>query len=173
MALDATLSASTQNSYVTVDEAELYFEDRPYSTKWDTYSEADKPKLLIYSSNLIDWYIKWKGYKADSDQPMEWPRSDVILRDGTELDDDVLPVAVKKAVYELALSTLEKGKDRTLDDDLLGLEQLKVASLSLRAKPDKWGKRTSATEVIPEKVYEILRDLRSSSAFGSVRLIRG
>jgi hypothetical protein len=173
MALDATLGASTQNSYVTVDEADTYFEDRPYSTKWDTYSEADKPKLLILCSSLLDWYIKWKGYKTDSDQPMEWPRSDVVLKDGTELDDDVLPVAVKKAVYELALSTLEKGKDRTLDDDLLGLEQLKVASLSLRAKPDKWGKRTTATEVIPEKVYQILTDLRSSSAFGSVRLIRG
>jgi hypothetical protein len=102
---------------------------------------------------------------------MEWPRTDVILRDGTEVADDTLPEAVKIAVFEMVLSSV--SKDPTLSDPLMGLEELKVATLSLRAKPDQSGKRTTSKSVIPEKVLKILTDLRSSSSFGVVRLIRG
>lgn len=169
MALDAILGSDTQNSYVTMEEATTYFEDRAYSSDWNTFE--DKGPLLILCSRLLDWYINWKGFKTSITQPMQWPRTDVILRDGTELDDDVLPQEVKTAVFELALSSLEE--DRTEEDPLLGLEQLKVATLSLKAKPDQSGRRTSSTQVIPSKVKRILTDLRNDASFGVVRLMRG
>jgi hypothetical protein len=43
----------------------------------------------------------------------------------------------------------------------------------LKAKPDKSGDATLSKEAIPTKVYKILKDLRSQSSFGVVRLMRG
>ncbi len=173
MALNAILGDPLQNSYVTVEEADEYFANRAYSSKWFDFSESEKPKLLILCSQSLDWYIKWKGVRTTAEQPMQWPRTNVLLRDGTIVDPSTLPIAIKTAVYELALSFLEKGKDRTLDDDLMGLEMLKVASLTIRTKPDRSGQRTTASEAIPDKVLQILNDYRSISTFGSVRLLRG
>lgn len=171
MAINAILGDLTQNSYVTEDEADAYFEDRAFSSNWDNVAAEDKEPLLILCSRTIDWYVKWKGFKKSATQPMEWPRTKVILRDGTEVADNVLPEAVKIAVFEMVLSSI--SKDPTLADPLMGLEELKVATLALRAKPDQSGKRTTSKSVIPEKVLKILTDLRSSSSFGVVRLIRG
>lgn len=169
MALNATLGDSGQNSYVTSDEATTYFADRAYSSAWTSF--VDKEPLLILCSSILDWYINWKGFKKSNSQPMQWPRTDVLLKDGTEVGDDELPQQVKTAVFELAIISLEE--DRTEEDPLMGLEQLKVASLSLRAKPDQYGKTTSSKKVIPEKVLKILSELRGGSSFGVVRLVRG
>lgn len=169
MALNATLGDVSQNSYVTVVEADAYFADRAFASSWASFE--DKESLLILCSRMLDWYISWKGFKKSVLQPMEWPRTDVIVKDGTELDDDVLPDAVKIAVFELAISSLTE--DRTGDDPLLGLEQLRVSTLMLKAKPDKSGDTTLSKEAIPTKVYKILKELRSQSSFGVVRLMRG
>ena len=170
MAINATLGDSNQNSYVTEDEADLYFEDRAFSSKWNSFT-GDKESLLILCSRVLDWYIKWKGFKKSVTQPMEWPRTDVILSDGSTVDDTYLPEAVKIAVFEQVISSTVN--DPTLADPLMGLEEIKVATLALRAKPDQSGGITKSKVVIPEKVYKILTDLRSSSSFGVVRLIRG
>lgn len=169
MALNAILGDSGQNSYVTVEEANAYFADRAYSSTWGSF--VDKEPLLILCSRMLDWYINWKGLKKSDSQPMQWPRTKVILRSGNEFADDELPTEVKIATFELVLVSLEE--DRTDDDPLLGLEQLKVATLSLTAKPDQSGRRTSSKQVIPDKVLQILADFRSGASFGVVRLIRG
>jgi len=171
MALNAVLGDTNQNSYVTELEADSYFEDRAYSDKWDELDDLSKEPLLILCSRTIDWYVKWKGFKKSADQPMEWPRTSVILRDGSTVSDSVLPKAVKIAVFEQVLFSIDK--DPTLTDPLIGLEEIKVSTLSLRAKPDQSGKRTTSKSSIPEKVWKILEDLRSSSSFGVVRLMRG
>lgn len=170
MAINATLGDPNQNSYVTEDEADLYFEDRAFSSKWDTFT-GEKEPLLILCSRTIDWYVKWKGFKKSATQPMEWPRTNVILRDGSTVADNYLPEAVKVAVFEQVISSIDK--DPTLVDPLMGLEEIKVATLALRAKPDQSGSVTKSKSVIPEKVLKILTDLRSSSSFGVVRLMRG
>lgn len=171
MAINATLGDPDQNSYVTDDEADLYFEDRAFSSKWEALTYEKKEPLLILCSRTIDWYVTWKGFKKSATQPMEWPRTDVILRDGSTVADDYLPVAVKIAVFEQVISSIDK--DPTLVDPLMGLEEIKVATLALRAKPDQSGSRTKSKSVVPEKVLKILKDLRSSSSFGVVRLMRG
>jgi len=170
MAINAILGDPNQNSYVTENEADVYFEDRAFSSKWDEFT-AEKEPLLILCSRTIDWYVKWKGFKKSATQSMEWPRTKVILRDGTELSDTVLPGAVKIAVFEQVISSLDK--DPTLSDPLMGLEEIRVATLALRAKPDQGGSITKSKKVVPDKVLKILTDLRSSSSFGVVRLMRG
>ena len=158
MALDATVGTDTANSYVTEAEAEVYMDDRSYASAWSTF--ADKSKLLITSSSFIDWYLKFKGTKATSAQSMQWPRLGAVRPDGVYVDSTIIPREVKIAVCEMALSSLES--DRTDEDPLAGISQLKVSSLSITAGPSK--PNQTNRPVIPPKIHKILSDLLSSQS---------
>jgi len=166
MALNAVVGATDANSYVTQAEANAYFLDRAHSSAWEDFEEKDN--ILITSSQMLDWYIKWKSYRSSTTQNMLWPRTNVIRRDGTIIDNDVIPNEVKVAVYELALSSLEE--DRTIDDPLSGIDQLRAGSLMIKAGMP--GFDSTAKEVIPEKVYKILSDLYTLGGGSVVRLLR-
>ena len=168
MALNATLSASDANCYVTLAESELYFADRMHSTAWTSLTDAVKNQLLITSSQMLDWHIKWKGTKATTAQSMQWPREDAIRPDGTEIDDDVLPSEIKTAVYEQAFVNI--SADRMSDDPLSGIGQLKAGSLMIKAGPEK-PNQTNAKPV-PDHIYAILSDLYTQGRGSVVRLLR-
>ena len=166
MALDATVGSSTANSYVTVAEADSYFSDRLHADAWEDYEY--KASALVTASQMLDWYVRWKGSKATETQSMQWPRSGVVRRDGTTVADDIIPSEVKTAVYELALSSLES--DRTSDDPMAGIEQVKAGSLMVKA--DSGDVNSTAIKAIPEKVWKILSDLSTRGDLSVVRLIR-
>jgi hypothetical protein len=166
MALIATIGASDANSYVTQAEATAYFLNRIHSSAWEDFE--NKSQVLITSSQMLDWYVKWKGTKQTETQFMQWPRSSAIRGDGTEIDEDTIPPEVKVAVYELALSSL--AADRTEDDPLAGIGQLQAGSLMIKAgaeKPNQTNKKA-----LPEKVYKILKDVYIQGSFSVVRLMR-
>jgi hypothetical protein len=166
MALIATLSAIDANSYVTQEEATAYFTDRMHASTWATLTTIVMDQLLVSSSLMLDWYVKWKGSKATVEQSMQWPREDAIRPDGTEIDDDVLPPEVKIAVYELAFSNL--AADRTIDNPLAGIGQLEAGSLMIKAGPEKPNETTP--KPVPSHIYKILSDLYNRSSV--VRLLR-
>ncbi|MDP8268254.1 MAG: hypothetical protein P9L97_05945 [Candidatus Tenebribacter davisii] len=165
MALNAILGDAFANSYVTAAEAEVYFEDRMHSSAWDTVDDGDP--LLISASQMLDWYVKWKGDKATAAQARQWPRTDVTRPDGTEIDEDALPPEVKIAVYELAFMNI--GADRTAEDPLAGIGQLKAGSLMIKAGAEK--PNQTNPKVIPSHVYQIISDLYIKSG-GTVWLDR-
>ncbi len=170
MALTATLGATDQNSYVTRAEADEYFDDRMHSSAWDALADdTGKDKLLITSSQMLDWYVNWKGDKATTTQAMQWPRSGAIRPDGTEIDDDVLPPEIKVAVYEQALVSI--SADRMADDPLAGIGQLRAGSLMIKAGAEK-PNETNA-DPLPDQIYRILSDLyNQGSSISVVRLLR-
>jgi len=165
MALDATVGSPDANSYVTVNEADAYFEDRTFVSAWDAFT--DKASALVTASQMLDWYVKYVGYKATSAQGMQWPRTEAYYTDGTEIADDVIPPEIKKAVYELTLSSLES--DRTADDDMAGISYAKVGNLAVKATKGDYS--STAREAIPQKVWKILSELIISNS-SVVRLIR-
>jgi hypothetical protein len=166
MALDATVGSPDSNSYVTVAEANSYFSDRSHSEEWDDFDE--QASALITSSSMLDWYLKWKGYKTSSEQAMQWPRTGVVRKDGTSVEVDIIPRDVKVAVYELTLSSLEE--DRTADSALAGIDQAKAGSLMIKAETK--GYPSSAPSTIPDKIEKILSDLISTGGISVVRLMR-
>ncbi len=161
MALNATLGAEDANSYVTLAEADAYFEDRMHSSAWDS---ADQDPLLISASQMLDWYMNWKGNKATSIQFMKWPRTGAIRPDGTVVDDDVIPNEVKIATYELALVSIDA--DRMEDDPLAGIGQLRAGSLMIKAGAEK-PNQTNA-KAVPNQIYRILSDLYNQGSGASV-----
>lgn len=165
MALDASVGTSTANSYVTVLEADSYFVDRLHSDTWTGFT--NKESALITSSQMLDWYFRWKGSKSTVNQSMGFPRIGVVLRDGTIVDNTIIPSEVKIATFELALSSL--SEDRTDDNPLFGLEQVKISSLM--AKADGLSRKT-VKEAIPERVKQILFDLYTRGGVSVIRLNR-
>lgn len=166
MALNATVGSADANSYVTVQEASAYFANRTHSSEWGEFD--NQPAALATASQMLDWYMKWKGTKSTTTQSMQWPRVDALRPDGTEIANDVLPPELKVAVYELALSSLDE--DRTADDPLAGIEQVKAGTLMVKASMG--GYDSTSEDAIPEKVMKILSDIISSGSVGVVRLMR-
>lgn len=166
MALNATVGSPDANSYVTVAEANAYFSDRVHSSAWEDFE--DRASALITASQMLDWYVKWKGYKATSEQAMGWPRVNVVRRDGTTVADDIIPSEVKVAAYELALASLDG--DRTADDPMAGIEQIKAGSLMVKA--DNGDIDSTAADTIPERIWKILSDLYMRGDISVVRLMR-
>jgi hypothetical protein len=172
MAIIATIGSADANSYVTLAEATAYFLNRLHSDDWvDWEDSADDPgTALVTASSMLDWYMKWKGTKTTSTQSMQWPRTGAERPDGTEIDSNIIPSELKVAVFELALISLEE--DRTLDNPLAGLNQIKAGSLMIKA--EALDSTSTKRDVIPEKVKMILSDILSQGgSMAVVRLMRG
>ncbi|MCP3683856.1 MAG: hypothetical protein GY861_14320 [bacterium] len=172
MSLNADIGGTSSNSYVTRVEADAYFTDRMHSSTWFAITDAlEKDKLLISSSQMLDWYVNWKGDKTATTQSMRWPRSGALRpdTDGTEISSSIIPPEVKIAVYELALINI--SEDRMTDDPLAGIGEIKAGSLMIKAGAEK-PNQTNA-RVVPDQIYRILSDIYTQGSPKTVvRLIR-
>lgn len=167
MALDATVGGEDSNSYVTQAEATAYFADRLHADSWEDF--ASKDQALITASSMLDWNMKWKGFRSSSSQKLDWPRSGVLDSYSVEIDSDTLPDALKVATFEMALSILEE--DRSEDWDLSGFKSVKVDVIEVTADDSINNPKPS---IIPTKVNRILRGLimNSSSRIRTAFLVR-
>ena len=82
-----------QDSYVTVAEADAYHAIRPSATTWAALTEPEKEQRLVAASDYLDSQYIFTGKKTDPSQPREFPRN----------GETEVPMAIKKAVFELAL----------------------------------------------------------------------
>ena len=98
--INATLKSATANSYVTLAEADAYFETTPSSTQWDNKQDDKKNRALISATGWIDTLIFY-GDRCDSNQALKWPRNNYHV-DRVELTCSAIPSAIKKATYLLA-----------------------------------------------------------------------
>jgi len=165
MPLDATVGTSTANSYITVDEADAYFEDRVHSSAWA--SSESKEQLLISASRLIDWMMNFQGVRTYSTQVMQFPRTGIVKRDGVELPSTIIPQELKYAVCELALTSVKK--DRTVESALAGIESVEAGPLAIKASQAFMNQKPN---VIPDYIRQILADFILSSGISVVRLMR-
>jgi len=140
--LVATSGASNANSYLTLAEANTFFDAHLYATVWASKSDATKTVALIMATREIDRRYEWAEYPTTITQALQWPRIGIMERSGLELiGDTVIPVELKDAtaLYAQALMVA----DRTADSDIetLGITSLSAGPVSLsfessvRAKP--------------------------------------
>lgn len=93
---------TTANAYATVDEVDDILSVNIHS-KWSLLTdEATKEKLIIWASRILDQRVKWHGKKTFDTSGLAWPRTNVRDREGTLIDDNLVPLPVKVAVAELA-----------------------------------------------------------------------
>ena len=98
--INATLSSASANSYVTLAEADSYFETIPDSSTWTTKTTDQKNRALISATRWID-SLNFYGDRCDNGQALKWPRNNWLI-DRVELTCSVIPPAIKYATFELA-----------------------------------------------------------------------
>lgn len=115
MALVCTPGGASDNSYVTLADANTYFADRLNSTAngdWTNDSagvartDAVKSAALITATLRIDEEM-FLGEKSTTTQALKWPRTDVYDEDGIQFTTTTIPARVKQATYIAALELLK------------------------------------------------------------------
>ena len=147
------------NSYLTEEDATLYFADKFGYDKWS--GEANKPGALISATQQLDLLCNWHGLKSDSDQNLEFPRSYVTL----EVDSDPVPQAVKDAQCEIAYSIVDTASVSTDIDD--SLTELKAGSVNMKFKAT-----AARNPLINDLVVKLLAPYGSCSFGGAVDVVR-
>lgn len=94
------------NSYVTVEEADFYFDSTLQSEEWNKYDTTTKEKALIIATRQID-RLPFSSRKLDINQPLEFPRINTNLP-----FTDGIPDAIAYATCEQALFLLKGGSKR-------------------------------------------------------------
>ena len=98
--ITATLSSATANSYVTLAEANTYFETVPDSSTWTNKTDDQKNRALIAATRWIDSLVFY-GDRCDHGQALKFPRNNYQV-DDIELACTAVPNNIKYAQYELA-----------------------------------------------------------------------
>ena len=168
--IDATPGGVAANSYLTVAEANAYFDARlPLPIAWVDQDADVQISLLIMATRQMDallmgtkrlvtdgtshYYIigrKWTGLPTTATQRLSWPRQTMYDANGNVIGSMVIPEDLKAATAEFA-GQLGLG-DRTLDNDVIvqGLTSIKAGSVSL-------GFKSSFTpQVLPDAVANLL-----------------
>ena len=102
--INATIKGENANSYVTLTEANSYFETVPDSSTWTNKSDDEKKRALISATRWIETLVFY-GDRCDESQALKFPRTNYQV-DGVELACSTIPNNIKYAQYELALSLI-------------------------------------------------------------------
>jgi len=134
--IDATIKGANANSYVTLAEADAYFETVPSSTQWDNKQDDKKNRALISATRWIDTLVYY-GDRCDESQALKFPRTNYQV-DGVELACTLIPQNIKYAQFELANAlandtdaiTGSTGTDGNFEEVKLGDIQVKYNTKS-------------------------------------------
>lgn len=172
--LDYAPSSPTMNSYASVAEADAYHESQLYGTAWADVEGGDdqKAQALITATRLLDDNVRWAGWPTSYQQPLGWPRSGVLNRNGNLLVNGVIPQALKNATAEFALALITAGAvTNSGSENPAGLKKLKAGPIELEFDPNL----TSMTQdTVPTNIWPMIAFLMESQLRGriNVNLVR-
>lgn len=121
------------NSYVTVENADSYFETRIDSANWFNASDEIKEQALVTATQIVDDHA-WIGSAVSSSQALAWPRKGVVYYDNklgqyVDVDNSTIPDRVKVGVYEQALHLIDN--EDLLTNKTQTFESISVGGISL------------------------------------------
>ena len=129
--IDSTVSGSNSNSYVTVTEADSYFEGNPFfGENWISKSDAEKEYWLQSSTRSLDRMYTYIGERAEDDQALEFPRRLSSTETGIILDRRIKDAQLELVVLmnkELGETGSYTDQDQEEIEVLNGLAKIKYA----------------------------------------------
>lgn len=111
-----------KNSYVTLETADYYFDERLNSDVWTAADDDSKERALITASRKLD-NLNYLGAKQAPDQPMAFPR---VFKKGA-----CVPADIEQAVCEEALALLDGGDSVHARNRALGIQSVNLGSASV------------------------------------------
>lgn len=172
--IDATLSGASANSYVTLAEADAYFETVPDSSTWTDKADDAKNRAIISATRWID-ALSFYGDRCTTTQALKWPRDEYKV-DGIDLACTFIPEPVKIATYELARALANDTDAITGSTGTTGLyDEVKLGDLQVKYKD------SSMTPGVINNVFDVYPWLQSylgpycmgGATNYAVRLFRG
>jgi hypothetical protein len=131
--IDATLQGASANSYVTLAEANTYFETVPDSATWINKTNDQKNRALISATRWID-ALSFYGNRCTETQALKWPRKDYKV-DGIKLACTLIPEGIKVATYELARAFANDTDSITGTTGTTGLyDEVEIGELKVKYK---------------------------------------
>jgi hypothetical protein len=152
--IDATLGGTTANSYVTLAEANTYFETAPDSSTWTDKTDDQKNRALISATRWID-ALSFYGARCTDTQALSWPRENYMV-DGVALSCTLIPQRIKAATFELARALANDTDAITGTSGLTGTYD-EVALGELRVKYNK----SSQTSTLINNIFDVYPWLQS------------
>jgi len=105
------------DAYITIEDADIYFGERLYTSPWDNAETDDKTKALKMATRIID-RLNFLDDKYDEDQERQFPRN----------TDTTVPTDIQYACAEIALTLLD-GVDPELEFQNLSVKMHKHADV--------------------------------------------
>jgi hypothetical protein len=172
--IDATLGGASANSYVTLTDADAYFDTTPDSASWDNKTTDQKNRALISATRWID-ALSFYGNRCSETQALKWPRKDYKV-DGIELACTLIPVGIEVATYELARALANDTDAITGNTGTTGIyDEVELGELKVKYN------KTSQTSGVINNVFDVYPWLQTylgpycmgGAANYAVRLFRG
>lgn len=120
------------NSYISVADADTYFEDAIHASVWSSASPGDKAKALVTATRFFDRQ-NWNGskYQDAPTQVLDWPRSGLTDSNGNALDETEVPQEILDATCELALTLLQNPSAQDSTDTGSNIKRMKAGSVEI------------------------------------------
>ena len=129
--INATVKGENANSYVTLTEANTYFETVPDSSTWTNKTDDQKNRALISATRWIDTLVFY-GDRCDDGQSLKFPRNNYQV-DGVELACSTIPLNIKYAQYELARALANDSEAMTGNVGTDGnIEEVKLGDIQVK-----------------------------------------
>jgi hypothetical protein len=116
------------------------------------------------ATKLLDYKVTWVGLKPNDTQALEWPRGSVYDEDGYLLSSTTIPVFLKDATFEMALSLLVE--DRMSDYTEKKLSKIKAGPIQL----DFTGEYDR--KLLPDLVMEMIQFYGSYAVRGGLKILK-
>jgi hypothetical protein len=155
--LDPVPSSPTMNSYASIADADAYHASQLYGEGWADVEGGDdqKAQALITATRILDENVEWEGWPTANAQPLGWPRSGVMTRNGTQIINGTIPQALKNATAAFAFSMIQSGAiANSGTENPPGLKKVKAGSVELEFDPNLAS--NVMTDTIPANVWSMI-----------------
>jgi hypothetical protein len=145
------------NSYVTLEDAEDYFETRIDAAAWHSADDEDQESALVTATLILD-ENHFIGVAVSSEQSLGWPRKGATTFDPkygmyVTYTETEIPERLKKATYEMAYQLL--SNEDLLDQKTQTFEEISVGSITIKDSNSD----VTRTPIVPSLVRKFLKPL--------------
>lgn len=116
--------------YADVDTANDFLAGQFDATAWRATDETSKARALVSATRYIDAQ-QWLGEKTDEAQELDFPRTGLTYRDGTEVPSDAVPQEVTDSCCLLAASIVDGTAAGNAATVAAGTRRLKAGSAEI------------------------------------------
>lgn len=159
------------NSYISVEDANKYFQDLP-NAAWGGKTDEQKGAALIRATRFLDgrYGDRWVGVASTGAQALGWPRDDIPDQQGDTQGRFVLPKALLDVTCEVAALYFvvgDKGLDAPQERALVNSVR-KVGPITTSLQFD----RSATKGTVYPLISRMVRTLIGGGSRNQVRLVR-